>query len=86
MTDRIPSWIPVIGAVIFAIPFGGGLGVLAAYLIAGSNFGQLPLMTVPLCIAVAVAFAAVPRFKAWTRFAVMAGATALFMLAAYMAP
>jgi anti-sigma factor RsiW len=86
VTARIPSWILVIGAVIFAIPFGWGLGVLAAYLIAGSNFGQLPLMTVPLGIAAAVAFAAVPRFNAWTRFAVTAGGTALFILAAYIAP
>ena len=86
MTDRIPSWIAVIGAVIFAVPFGWGLGVLAAYLIAGSNFGQLPIMTVPIGIAAAVAFAVVPSFNAWTRLAILALGTALFILAAYMLP
>jgi hypothetical protein len=48
---RIPSWLLVIAAVLAAFPFGWGLGVFVAYLVAGKNFGQLPVLTVPLGIA-----------------------------------
>jgi len=42
---RVPSWILVTAAVVVAFPFGWGLGVLVAYLIAGKSFGQLPALT-----------------------------------------
>jgi hypothetical protein len=63
-----------IGAVLAAIPVGYGLGLLAAWLLAGFNFGQLPLITVPLGIVASIVFALVPYVQARTRFAVMIGA------------
>jgi len=84
LTDRIPAWIAVVGAVIFAVPFGWGLGVLAAYLTAGSNFGQLPIMTVPLGLIGAIVFALTSSISPWTRLATTAGGTALFLLAGYL--
>ncbi len=63
----------IFGAVLAAIPVGYGLGVLAAWLIAGYNFGQLPLITVPLGIVASIIFALVPFLKARTRFAIMVG-------------
>jgi hypothetical protein len=87
VTDRIPSWIPVIGAVIFALPFGWGLGVLAATIIVGgSNFGQLPLMTVPLGLVAAVVFALTTSINPWARFTTTAVGTVLFLLAGSMLP
>jgi len=47
---RVPPWAVVAAAVIAAFPFGWGLGVTSAYLIAGHDFGQLPALTVPLSI------------------------------------
>jgi len=45
---QIPSWLIVGAAVVMALPFGWGLGLLVAYIVAGKNFGQLPAATVPL--------------------------------------
>src|SRR5207247_3335998 len=57
---QLPSWAVVTVAVIAAFPFGWDLGVVAAYLLAGSDFGQLPALTVPLGIAAAIIFALLP--------------------------
>jgi hypothetical protein len=54
---RIPSRVLVTAAVLAAFPFGWGLGVFVAYLVAAKNFGQLPALTVPLCIIAAIVFA-----------------------------
>lgn len=43
--------------VVAAIPFGCVLGVLIARVVAGRDFGQLPLMTVPIGIGASIAFA-----------------------------
>jgi hypothetical protein len=45
---RIPSWV-VAASVPGVPPFGWGLGVVAAHLMAGHDFGQLLALTVPLC-------------------------------------
>lgn len=78
----MPSSITIAGAVVLAFPFGWGLGVLAAYLIAGSDFGQLPAATVPIAIVASIAFALWPALKASTRLTVMLVGTALFVLLA----
>jgi len=54
---RTPSWALVIASVVAAFPLSWGLGVLAAYLIAGHDIEQLSALTVPICIAAAVVFA-----------------------------
>ena len=40
----------VAASVSIALPFGWGLGVVAAHLMAGHDFGQLLALTVPLCL------------------------------------
>ena len=69
---------------ILALPFGWGLGVVAAYLIAGPNFGQLPAGTVPVGIAGSVVFALLPSVSAQTRFVTMAVGVAAFALFGYL--
>ena len=81
---RIPSVLLVIGATILALPFGWGLGVLVAYAIAGRDFGQLPVGTVPLALIASIAFALLPSISAKIRFAVMAAGTAVFVLLAWI--
>jgi len=77
---QFPSWVIVAAAVITALPFGWGLGVIAAYLLAGPSFGQLPALTVPLGIIAAIAFALLPMLSAPKRLLIMAAGTALFVL------
>ena len=78
----MPSWLIVSAAVVLAFPFGWGVGVLSALLIGGSNFGQLPALTVPLGIIAAIVFALWPSFKAGTRFKVMLAGSVAFVLIA----
>jgi len=83
---RIPQVIFVGAAVLLALPFGWGLGVVLAYAIAGSDFGQLPVGTVPLSIVASIAFALSPQPSPKSRFAIMAIGTAGFILASLIAP
>lgn len=82
---RIPPVLFVIAAVLLALPFGWGLGVVLAYAIAGSDFGQLPAGTVPLAIVGSVVFALSPKLAPQTRCAIMAVGTAGFILASLIA-
>ena len=77
---RLPSWAVVTAAVLAAVPFGWNLGVAAAYLLAGSDFGQLPALTVPLGIIAAIIFALLPLLSARKRLLIMVGGTGLFIL------
>jgi hypothetical protein len=79
---RTPSSAVVVAAVVTAVPFGWGMGVLVAYLLAGPDFGQLPAATVPLGILASIAFALMPLFKPQTRLTFMAGGTVVFILIA----
>jgi hypothetical protein len=83
---RFPSWALVAAAVVMAFPFGWGIGVLVAYLIAGSNFGQLPAATVPIGIVAAMVFALWPFLKPSTRLAVMLVGTAMFVFFVRLLP
>jgi hypothetical protein len=76
---RILSVIMVIAAAVLAFPFGWGLGVIAAYAIAGEEFGQLPVGTVPVSIAGSLVFALMPSIAPPIRLAVMAAGTLLFV-------
>jgi hypothetical protein len=73
---RIPSWV-VAASVPAALPFGWGLGVVAAHLMAGHDFGQLLALTVPLCIAAAVAFALSPLLTPGKWLAILSIGTGL---------
>jgi len=74
----IPRWIIVSLAVIAAIPFGWGLGVIAAYLLLGRDFGVFPVLTIPLGWAVAIVFAVTPWVGPAVRLAVLAGGSIAF--------
>jgi len=76
------AWLPVVGAAVFALPFGWGAGVLAAYAIAGKDFGQLPAATVPIGIVGALIFSLSPKFKPSTRLKVMFGGSVAFIVVA----
>jgi len=78
--NRFPSWMIVTTAVIAAFPFGWGLGVFVAYLMAGSDFGQLPALTVPVCILASIIFALLPVLPAVTRLIILAIGAGLFVL------
>ena len=78
------NWILTAVTVVLALPFGWGLGVIVAYLIAGKNFGQLPVATVPLGLIAAVAFALWSRVKDTTRFTVLLVGTAAFVFLAWV--
>lgn len=69
---------------VMAIPFGWGLGVVAAYIVAGKEFGQLPVATVPLAIIASIAFALWPAIKASTRLIVMVAGCAAFILLGWL--
>ena len=77
---RVPPWAVVAAAVIAAFPFGKGLGLIAAYLIAGHDFGQLPALTVPLSIVGAAAFALSPLLTPGRRLAILVLGSGLFIL------
>jgi hypothetical protein len=80
----MPSWVTVVGAALLALPFGWGLGLLVAYVIAGKNFGQLPVATVPLGIVVALIFAFWPSVKPSTRLKVLLGGSVAFIVFAWL--
>jgi hypothetical protein len=80
----IRNWTLTGLTVVLALPFGWGLGVIVAYLIAGKTFGQLPVATVPLGLIAAVAFALSPRVKITTRFTVTLVGAAAFVLLAWL--
>jgi hypothetical protein len=77
---QLPLWAVVTAAVIAAFPFGWGLGVVAAYLLAGPDFGQLPALTVPLGIMAAIVFALLPLLRARKRLLIMVAGTGLSIL------
>ena len=81
---QIPSWVTVAAAAVMALPFGWGLGVLTAYIVAGKNFGQLPAATVPMGVIAALAFALWPSIKPSTRLKVTFGGSAAFILLAWI--
>jgi hypothetical protein len=80
----MPKWLLTAATVLLALPFGWGMGLLAAYLIAGKNFGQLPAATVSLGIIVAMIFAFWSSVKLSTRFTVMLVGTVAFILFAWL--
>jgi hypothetical protein len=77
---RIPSWLIVIAAVIAALPFAWGLGVLAAHLMLGPDVGVMPALTIPIALAGLIAVALSRALSPGTRFAIMAGGAAFFII------
>jgi hypothetical protein len=80
----MPKWMLTAATILLALPFGWGLGLLAAYLIAGKDFGQLPAATVSLGIVGAMMFAFWSSVELTTRFTVMLVGTLVFILFAWL--
>ena len=79
---RIPSWVVTAAALVMALPFGWGLGVIAAFVVAGKEFGQLPVATVPLGIVASFVFALWQPIRAGVRLAVLVAGTVVFIAVA----
>ncbi|MGH8504657.1 MAG: hypothetical protein ACRETM_01675 [Stenotrophobium sp.] len=71
MQSGTPDWVFATAAVVVALPCGWGLGIVAATCMAGSDFGQLPAVTVPLGIVAALVFALSPILTAKKRLTVL---------------
>ena len=76
---RFPSWLIVTAAVIAAVPFGWGLGVLIAHLLLGRDIGVFPALTIPIATIGAIVFALSSTFSPVTRLAVTAGGTVVLL-------
>ncbi len=76
----IPRWIVIAAEVVAAIPFGWLLGVAAARLLLGPEFGVFPVLTIPLGWIAAFALALAPKLSPALRLAVLTiGSGALFV-------
>lgn len=65
-------------------PSDGGLGVVAAYAVAGNDFGQLPVLTVPVGLLGALLLAVVPFAKASTRLKILLAGDVAFLALAWL--
>jgi hypothetical protein len=77
---RVPSWVVVTAAVVAALPFGWGLGVLIAYALTSGRIGQLPALTVPLAIIASIVFALSSSLTPGTRLTILVVGTGVFLL------
>jgi hypothetical protein len=79
---QVPRWVVVTLAVVAAVPFGWLLGVAVAELIVGRELGVFPVLTIPLGLAAAIAFALSSKVSPAARLAILligTGAFALFL-------
>jgi hypothetical protein len=67
----------VLWAVLAALPFGWGTGLLAARIVMRGDPAQLPAVTIPIAIFAGIVFALVPLGSARTRLGVLLGGAAL---------
>lgn len=83
-TGYFPSWVLIAGAVLMALPFGWGAGLLAAIIVTGGDYGQLPALTVPIGIVAAVIYAVAPVARPATRLKVLSAGTLVFLAIAWL--
>jgi hypothetical protein len=57
----------------------------AAYVLAGRDFGQLPILTVPLGLVGAIVFAVTPLTPARRRLMILLAGDAIFFVLAWLA-
>jgi len=78
----MPAGLKIAAAVLLAFPFGWGLGVVIAWMIAGPDFGQLPAATIGFSIIGSIVFALWPSIRPDTRLTVLfVGSIVLIALA-----
>ena len=70
----------VLTALAVAIPCGWLLGVGAAEVVLGRDFGVFPVITIPLGLIAAVTFALMSRINPGLRLAVLAGGSVVLFL------
>ena len=70
----------VLTALAVAIPCGWLLGVGAAEVVLGRDFGVFPVITIPLGLIAAVTFALMSRINPSLRLAVLAGGSVVLFL------
>ena len=58
-------------AVLAALPFGWGFGLFAARIIMPGDIGQLPALTIPICIVSGLIFAILPIVNARIRLNIL---------------
>jgi hypothetical protein len=68
-------WLLLGLALLAAIPFGWMLGVIAAFLLLGSDIGVFPVLTIPAGWAAGIALAVAPWADVRLRLAALAGGT-----------
>jgi hypothetical protein len=76
----VPSWVIVTGAVIMAVPFGWGLGVVVAMLAVGRDVGVLPAAIIPFAIIGSIWFALSSAIPPLLRLATLTAGTVLFLI------
>ena len=69
-------------ALVAALPCGWVAGVLAAKLLRGPEVGVFPVLSIPVGLLGATAFALAPRLHPALRLTVLVAATALFIVLA----
>jgi hypothetical protein len=77
---RVPSWVVVTAAVIMAVPFGWGLGVVIAMLAVGRDVGVLPAAIIPFAIVGSIWFALSSVTTPLIRLAALTAGTVLFLI------
>lgn len=58
-------------AILAALPFGWGIGLVAARMLVPGDVGQLPAVTIPVAIVSGLIFAILPLISARTRLNVL---------------
>lgn len=79
---RVPSRLIVGTAVIMALPFGWGLGVVLPELAIGRDVGVLPALTIPFGVIGSVVFALSSIATPLMRLSILATGTVLFLILA----
>jgi hypothetical protein len=77
---RSLTWLIVALAVVAAIPFGWLLGVFAAELIVGPEFGVFPVLTIPFGMTASIWFSVSRIATPVIRLAILLFGTAAFAL------
>ena len=83
-SSRFPAWLIIGVAAVLAFPFGWGLGLVLAVLIAGREFGQLPAATIPLGLLGGLGLAFWPTIKPVTRLKLLTVGTFVFLVFAWL--
>ena len=74
----------IVQAVLAAFPCAWGSGVLIARVVAGPDFGVLPVLTIPAALVAAIIFALAPRVAPATRRNTLVGAAIASVIGMYL--